>query len=80
MKGRVKSKWRHLEAVITAEGSDPQAEFVLTAEKPCTMVLDVVSLFPPTFKDRPNGCRRDLAEMLLAMRPAFVRFPGGCVV
>ena len=80
VKGRVKSKWRHLEAVITAEGSDPQAEFVLTAEKPCTMVLDVVSLFPPTFKDRPNGCRRDLAEMLLAMRPAFVRFPGGCVV
>lgn len=80
LRGKVNRKWRRLEAVITAEGDDPQAEFTLTAEKPCTMVLDVVSLFPPTFKDRPNGCRRDLAGMLEALHPAFMRFPGGCVV
>lgn len=80
LKGKTSKKWRHLEATITAEADDPQAEFVLLAEKPCTMVLDVVSLFPPTFKDRPNGCRRDLAEMLAALKPAFMRFPGGCVV
>ena len=80
LQGKVNKKWRKLEAVITATGDDPQAEFVLTAEKPCTMVLDVVSLFPPTYKNRPNGCRRDLAEMLEALHPAFMRFPGGCVV
>ena len=40
----------------------------------------MVSLFPPTYKDRPNGCRIDLAEKLEAMRPAFVRFHGGCFV
>lgn len=80
LQGKVNKKWRKLEAVITAEDDEAQAEFVLTAEKPCTLLLDVVSLFPPTFKDRPNGCRRDLADMLQALHPAFMRFPGGCVV
>jgi alpha-L-arabinofuranosidase len=42
--------------------------------------LDVVSLFPPTFKNRPNGLRPDLAEMLYNLHPKFVRFPGGCFV
>lgn len=78
--GKVGKRWRRLEAVITATGTDPQATLVLSVQKPCTLVLDVVSLFPPTFKDRPNGCRRDLAQMLQALHPAFMRFPGGCVV
>ena len=42
--------------------------------------LDVVSLMPPTYKNRENGCRKDLAEMLEALTPRFVRFPGGCYV
>jgi alpha-L-arabinofuranosidase len=43
--------------------------------------LDVVSLFPKkTWRDRPNGLRPDLAEMLDAIKPSFVRFPGGCYV
>ncbi|MHB8581218.1 MAG: alpha-L-arabinofuranosidase C-terminal domain-containing protein, partial [Ignavibacteriaceae bacterium] len=43
--------------------------------------LDMVSLFPKdTFKNRPNGLRKDLAEMLAALKPSFVRFPGGCFV
>jgi alpha-L-arabinofuranosidase len=43
--------------------------------------LDSISLFPTqTFKNRPNGLRRDLAQRLVEMRPAFVRFPGGCFV
>jgi len=36
-----------------------------------------VSLFPPTYKNRINGNRIDLMEKLAAMRPAFLRFPGG---
>ncbi len=41
----------------------------------------MVSLFPAqTWKDRPNGLRSDLAEMLAGLKPAFVRFPGGCWV
>jgi alpha-L-arabinofuranosidase len=46
-----------------------------------TLRLDMVSLFPrDTFKGRPNGMRRDLAEKIAALRPGFVRFPGGCLV
>ncbi|MDI5939394.1 alpha-N-arabinofuranosidase, partial [Micromonospora sp. DH15] len=33
-----------------------------------------------TFRQRPNGLRRDLAEKIAALKPGFVRFPGGCLV
>ena len=39
--------------------------------------LSLVSLFPPTYKDRPNGLRPDLMELLGGLKPAFLRFPGG---
>jgi alpha-L-arabinofuranosidase len=39
--------------------------------------LSLVSLFPPTYNDRPNGLRVDLMEMLAGLKPAFLRFPGG---
>ena len=40
--------------------------------------LDMVSLFPETYKG--HGMRIDLAEKLEALSPAFLRFPGGCVI
>lgn len=43
--------------------------------------LDYVSLFPKsTFKNRSNGLRPGLMSMLQGMKPAFMRFPGGCWV
>lgn len=39
--------------------------------------FDLISLFPPTYKDRPNGLRKDLAENLHNLAPKFLRFPGG---
>ncbi len=43
--------------------------------------LDMISLFPDdTFKGRENGMRKDLGEMLEALEPKFLRFPGGCVI
>jgi len=50
---------------------------VLTIAHPATVWFDMVSLFPPTYKDRVNGNRIDLMEKLAAMKPAFLRFPGG---
>ena len=72
--------WQKVEANIVATESDPQAVFHLTFQNPCSVLLDVVSLFPPTYKGRENGCRIDLAEKLEALHPAFMRFPGGCYV
>ena len=39
--------------------------------------LQVVSLFPPTYRNRPNGLRPDLVELVQAMGPTIFRFPGG---
>ena len=73
-------KWQKVTATMTATKTIADARFELTFGKAGTVYLDMVSLFPPTYKNRPNGCRRDLAEKLEAMKPAFVRFPGGCYI
>ncbi len=76
-----KSKnWKKYEATLTANDNDPQAQFALVFDGVGVVQLDVVSLFPPTFKNRENGMRPDLANMLWQMHPKFMRFPGGCFV
>ena len=73
--------WKRFAAVLTANGTDPKARLVLTANYNGILWLDMVSLIPvDTFKRRPNGLRADLAQMLAALKPSFVRFPGGCFV
>ena len=43
--------------------------------------IDMVSLYPKeTWKNRPNGLRKDLVQLLADMKPGFIRFPGGCIV
>ncbi|MBR2868664.1 MAG: hypothetical protein IKB88_06350 [Clostridia bacterium] len=43
--------------------------------------FDMISMFPEnTFKNRENGMRKDLGEMLEALEPRFLRFPGGCII
>ena len=49
----------------------------LTVAHPETLWLQLVSLFPPTFNDRPGGLRPDLMELMTAMHPHFLRLPGG---
>ena len=73
-------EWQKLTATITATGDDPRGYLALRGSAKGVICLDVVSLFPPTFKNRPNGCRQDLAQMLADLHPRFVRFPGGCYI
>ena len=77
---KLNEKWQKFTTIIKATGNDPKAVFELLANTPGTFQLDVVSLFPPTFKGRENGMRPDLAHMLADMKPKFMRFPGGCFV
>ncbi|KAJ6454678.1 glycoside hydrolase family 51 protein [Mycena sanguinolenta] len=42
-----------------------------------TVNFALFSLFPPTFKNRPNGMRVDIATTLAEMGPSFFRLPGG---
>ncbi|KAF2730246.1 GH51 arabinofuranosidase [Polyplosphaeria fusca] len=39
--------------------------------------FNLISLFPPTYKGRENGLRKDIAETLATLQPKFLRFPGG---
>jgi len=50
---------------------------ILTIAKPATIWLNLVSLFPPTYHDRPSGNRADIMNLLAAMQPKFLRLPGG---
>lgn len=73
--------WKRYACTLRASGSDPKARLILAFDKPGIRWLDVVSLFPrDTHKNRPNGMRKDLVQLLLDLKPAFLRFPGGCVV
>ena len=72
--------WTKYEATLIATDNDPQAQFALVFDGAGQVQIDMVSLFPPTFKNRENGMRPDLANMLWQMHPKFMRFPGGCFV
>jgi alpha-L-arabinofuranosidase len=74
-------EWKKFDCVLTATDDCPTGRLVLAPAGSGTVGLDMVSLFPKqTWLGRPNGLRADLAEMLAAMKPAFIRFPGGCFV
>lgn len=74
------SRWHEYAAELKADGNDPRARFVLSFRGEGTLQVDWVSLFPPTYKDRPNGLRKDLARLLEEYKPSFIRYPGGCYV
>jgi alpha-L-arabinofuranosidase len=53
------------------------ARFVISVSDAATVWLQVVSVFPPTYKNRPNGLRPDLVRLLEDLHPRILRFPGG---
>lgn len=72
--------WNKYSATLRAKASASDARLNLEFPRSATADIDIVSLFPAnTFKGRPNGLRRDLAQTLADLKPRFVRFPGGCV-
>jgi alpha-L-arabinofuranosidase len=73
--------WQKYSATLTATESTDSASLVVLAKSEGQLALDMISLIPEkTFKNRPNGLRADLAQKLADMKPAFIRFPGGCLV
>ena len=81
--GQLKAKdndWKRYETTLTAQKTDPKARLLLLPQGNKEAAIDLVSLFPQeTFKNRRNGLRKDLAETIAALKPKFVRFPGGCM-
>ena len=71
--------WTRYDAVFTASGSAGDAEFRIRCTEEATVWFGFTSLMPEeTFMG--HGLRKDLAEKLRDIHPAFMRFPGGCIV
>lgn len=73
--------WAKYTCTLTSTGTCDcvRAHFLLGRDG--TVDLDLLSLFPAdTYQERPNGMRRDIAEIIAALSPKFMRFPGGCIV
>lgn len=74
-------EWKRYEATIKATATEPKAKLNVWFEGKGVIDLDMISLFPTdTWKQRPNGLRADLIQLLADMKPGFLRFPGGCIV
>lgn len=77
------SEWKQYSCELTTSGIlnvSGDNRFVIYGSSPGLVYLDIVSLMPPTYNNRPNGMRIDLAKMMAALHPKFIRFPGGCDV
>jgi alpha-L-arabinofuranosidase len=73
--------WKQFRARLKAAKTWPKGRLVITANARGRVWLDFVSLAPVnSWKNRSNGLRADLAQMIADLKPGFVRFPGGCVV
>jgi alpha-N-arabinofuranosidase len=75
----IDTSWRRYTFTLKTENVPTLAasHLALSVQRPGTLWIDLVSLFPPTYHNRANGNRIDLMEKLAAMKPAFLRFPGG---
>ncbi|MDR7304133.1 alpha-L-arabinofuranosidase C-terminal domain-containing protein [Haloactinomyces albus] len=74
-------RWVKYTGTFVARASSTTGRLTVAAGGAGTVRLDMVSLFPrETYLNRPNGMRKDLAEKIAALEPAFLRFPGGCIV
>jgi alpha-N-arabinofuranosidase len=76
---RIAETWQRYEVTLTTRDAPISTanRLTITAAKPGTVWFSLVSLFPPTYNNRPNGNRPDIMQLLAAMKPAFLRFPGG---
>ena len=75
------NEWTEYSFTLTSPVDDFSAVLAVTSKQECKFCLDFVSLFPvKTYKNRKNGMRNDIAEMLADLKPKFMRFPGGCLI
>jgi len=77
--GTVTSSWKRYDFTLKTAKLTPSStnHLSISVGHAGKVWINLVSLFPPTYKNRENGNRTDLMEMLAAMHPTFLRLPGG---
>ncbi|MBI1764581.1 MAG: carbohydrate binding domain-containing protein [Acidobacteria bacterium] len=77
----IKGDWKTYRFTLRATATEANAQLNLIPESGGALDLDVVSLFPKaTWSGRAKVLRADLVQLLKDLQPAFIRFPGGCIV
>jgi alpha-N-arabinofuranosidase len=77
---KISGEWKQYTATLKTESDavvSSANRFVISTDSPGTIWFNLVSLFPPTYKDRPNGNRIDLMQSMADLKPGFLRCPGG---
>lgn len=75
------SNWKKYETSLVSSKTDTKAKLNVYIYGKGMLDIDMISLFPSnTWKGRKNGLRKDLVQMLVDLKPGFLRFPGGCIV
>ena len=73
--------WKNYSTQFIATQTEAKAKLKISFEGAGIIDLDMISLFPEdTWKNRKNGMRKDIVQLLYDMKPGFLRFPGGCIV
>jgi alpha-N-arabinofuranosidase len=75
----ISGDWKKYQIDLTTQQvpTSTSNRLVISAGAKGTVWFSLVSLFPPTYNDRPNGNRIDIMQKLTDLHPAFLRFPGG---
>src|SRR5262245_45912926 len=76
---QISTEWKKYAVTLKTGKLTPSTtnRFVISTGTAGTVSFSLVSLFPPTYKNRANGNRADIMQLLADMKPSFLRFPGG---
>jgi alpha-N-arabinofuranosidase len=73
--------WSSFSSTIFVLTAAPSTKNIFFIEFPAgskgDFEFNLVSCFPPTFKNRTNGARIDIAQAFADLKPGYVRLPGG---
>lgn len=73
--------WSNFSAILFATTTAPSTQNLFFVEFAAgssgDFEFNLISCFPTTFNNRPNGARRDIAQAFADLKPGFVRLPGG---
>lgn len=77
----IANNWMNVSSIISVHTNASTTENFFFIEFPTgskgDFEFNLISCFPPTYKNRPNGARIDIAQVFADLKPGFVRFPGG---
>ena len=77
---QITDSWKKYDVLLECNITDVSGRLALLLVEPGSVSLDFVSLFRENETAENTIFRKDLTEAVAELKPAFFRFPGGCLV